>query len=153
MENFLSICKFKALTNPSNIGIEKEESPCFTAKASQILEQDSHSAESSSSDGLTTAPKMFQERLEPNVKVEHIRSGDKHQLVHLSASTSEMVTQGMMSAKFGFDVFGLFVFMSQYFRQCLITTLNESENTNFPKELNQSQHTPRWSSSRFFIRD
>ncbi|GJV79497.1 hypothetical protein Tco_1515367 [Tanacetum coccineum] len=28
------------------------------AKASQILEQDSHGAESSSSDGLTTAPKM-----------------------------------------------------------------------------------------------
>ncbi|GJX66509.1 ERA1 protein [Tanacetum coccineum] len=55
------VCAAASLTNPSNIGIEKEESPCFTAKASQILEQDSHSAESSSSDGLTTAPKMISE--------------------------------------------------------------------------------------------
>ncbi|GJW09997.1 hypothetical protein Tco_1575824 [Tanacetum coccineum] len=37
---------------------KKEESPCLTAKASQIQEQDNQSAESSSSVGLTTAPKM-----------------------------------------------------------------------------------------------
>ncbi|GKA25117.1 hypothetical protein Tco_0711150 [Tanacetum coccineum] len=37
---------------------KKEESPCLMAKASQIQEQDSHSAKSSSSVGLTTAPKM-----------------------------------------------------------------------------------------------
>nr|GEU71495.1 putative retrotransposon protein [Tanacetum cinerariifolium] len=37
---------------------KKEETPCLTAKASHIQEQDSHSAESSSSIGLTTAPKM-----------------------------------------------------------------------------------------------
>ncbi|GJX38922.1 hypothetical protein Tco_0252225 [Tanacetum coccineum] len=37
---------------------KKEESPCLTAKASQIQEQDSLRAKSSSSDGLTTAPKM-----------------------------------------------------------------------------------------------
>ncbi|GKD54282.1 retrotransposon protein, putative, ty3-gypsy subclass [Tanacetum coccineum] len=36
----------------------KEESPYLTAKASQIQEQDSPSAESSSIDGLTTVPKM-----------------------------------------------------------------------------------------------
>ncbi|GKA09667.1 hypothetical protein Tco_0688998 [Tanacetum coccineum] len=55
---FLNVCKLKALTNPSNIKTEKEESPCLTAKASQIQEQDSHKAESSPSVGLTTAPKM-----------------------------------------------------------------------------------------------
>ncbi|GJS98185.1 hypothetical protein Tco_0819355 [Tanacetum coccineum] len=55
---FLSVCKLKALTNPSNIRIEKEESPCLMAKASQIQEHDSHRAESSSSVSLTTAPKM-----------------------------------------------------------------------------------------------
>ncbi|GJS82942.1 cytochrome P450 CYP72A219-like protein [Tanacetum coccineum] len=37
---------------------KKEESPCLTAKASQIQEHDSHSAKSSSSVGLTTAPKI-----------------------------------------------------------------------------------------------
>ncbi|GJW97686.1 hypothetical protein Tco_0179494 [Tanacetum coccineum] len=36
----------------------RQRNPCLTAKASQIHEQDSHSAESSPSDGLTTAPKM-----------------------------------------------------------------------------------------------
>ncbi|GKG07385.1 hypothetical protein Tco_0330354, partial [Tanacetum coccineum] len=53
-----SVCKLKALTNPSNIRIEKEESPCLMAKASQIQEHDSHRAEISSSVSLTTAPKM-----------------------------------------------------------------------------------------------
>ncbi|GKD43028.1 hypothetical protein Tco_1267673 [Tanacetum coccineum] len=37
---------------------KKEESPCLTAKALQIQEQDNHRAESSSSDSLTTTPKM-----------------------------------------------------------------------------------------------
>ncbi|GJX32885.1 hypothetical protein Tco_0242740 [Tanacetum coccineum] len=37
---------------------KKEESPCLTDKASQIQEHDSHSAKSSSSVGLTTAPKI-----------------------------------------------------------------------------------------------
>nr|GEV79727.1 hypothetical protein [Tanacetum cinerariifolium] len=37
---------------------KKEESPCHMTKASQIQEQDSHSGESSTSDGLTTSPKM-----------------------------------------------------------------------------------------------
>nr|GEU33305.1 hypothetical protein [Tanacetum cinerariifolium] len=55
------------LTNPSKIGSEKEESHCLTAKASQIQEQDSHSAESSSSVGLTTAPKIeIEEDNDPN---------------------------------------------------------------------------------------
>ncbi|GJW00092.1 hypothetical protein Tco_1555343 [Tanacetum coccineum] len=47
-----------ALTNPSNIGTEKEECHCLMAKASQIQEQDNHKAESSPSVSLTTAPKM-----------------------------------------------------------------------------------------------
>ncbi|GJZ57678.1 hypothetical protein Tco_0613172 [Tanacetum coccineum] len=49
---------------PLNPKREKEESPCLTAKASQIHEQDSHSAESSSSVDLTTAPKMHGKRAE-----------------------------------------------------------------------------------------
>ncbi|GJX49778.1 hypothetical protein Tco_0276623 [Tanacetum coccineum] len=42
----------------NNDQLKKEESPCLTAKASQIHEQDSPRAESSPSVGLTTAPKM-----------------------------------------------------------------------------------------------